>query len=92
MEPLKDTVEKDEMEQIRDAWQAYKSFRAARSLFFLLIFLGLVLVQAGFWAIDLGWAGTPAEIKAQGISGLWILSLQAHWERKKMAAAERLPL
>ncbi|KPK73971.1 MAG: hypothetical protein AMJ79_14855 [Phycisphaerae bacterium SM23_30] len=76
MEPLKETVEQDEMEQLQDAWQAYKCFRAARSLFFLLIFLGLILIQGGFWAIDLGWAGTPEEIENQGVSGLWILGLQ----------------
>lgn len=37
-----------------DATEAYGSFKAARTLFFWLLLLGLVVVQAGFWVVDQG--------------------------------------
>jgi len=38
----------------QDAWEAYGVFRTARSLFFTLLLVGLLLVQACFWVVNVG--------------------------------------
>ncbi|MCP4712698.1 MAG: hypothetical protein GY869_29070 [Planctomycetes bacterium] len=54
MEPLNETTTVGDMELQQDAWGAYKTFRGVRFLFFLLTFLGLLNLQASFWAVDRG--------------------------------------
>jgi len=38
-----------------DATEAFNAFHKARSLFFWILFLGLVMAEAAFWTVDLGY-------------------------------------
>jgi hypothetical protein len=66
MEPLDQNINPGNLELIRDSWEAYKSFRVVRNLFFWLILIGLLFIQAGFWAVHLGYAGSPQDIENTG--------------------------
>jgi len=37
-----------------DAMEAYNTFRAGRSFFFILLFVGMLIVQVSFWVVDRG--------------------------------------
>ena len=40
--------------QSSDALEAFNVFRQAKNLFFVLLLLGMLIIQACFWAVDLG--------------------------------------
>lgn len=66
MEPLEESIIKNTLEFQKDSWEAYKTFRLIRSLFFWLILLCLLFAQASFWLVHLGYAGSPDDIESTG--------------------------
>lgn len=53
------------LEDQQDAWEAYSTFRTARTLFFALLLIGLLIAGSCFWVVNQGLVDQALELTGQ---------------------------
>jgi len=62
-------VNPNNMIETSDSLEAVGVFRAWKNIFFVIVLICMLLVQAAFWAVDLGFIETPGLVKTADAAG-----------------------